>query len=310
MELVKSGSEVEAAGFDALVYAGPVAYGGYRSVVRGTPVRKRKNVLVLLVTLEGNAGSAYRIVRLLRRSYDKAPVFVPGLCKSAGTLVCLGAHESVISEAGELGPLDVQGREENELFGFRSGLAIPRARNFLESKMLGADRRLLLDISGGGGLGTERASQIAVNTTVGLFAPIYSKIDPPGLGQTSRALAVAQNYAKRLVENLRPGALERLVSDYASHLFAIDVGETRQFFLKVRKPTDHEAALARHLHLTRAARRFRVDQSSLCHTAREVSGGSIHDEGSGGPETPGSDRRESIRSCPQVLRDQGNSAVP
>ena len=83
--------------------------------------------------------------------------------------------------------------------------------------MLAALHAVLAHIAGGGGLGAERASPIAVNTSVGLFAPIYSKIDPAGLGETSRALAVAQDYAKRLVENLRPGALERLVSDYWSH---------------------------------------------------------------------------------------------
>ena len=285
MDLMKSVSEVEAAGFDVLVYAGPVSYEGFQSVIRGTPDKKRKNVLILLVTLGGDADSAYRIVQFLRRSYDKVTVFVPGVCKSAGTLICLGAHEVVIAEAGELGPLDVQIREENELFTVRSGLAIPQALDFLESRMLDALRAVLVDVAGGGRLGTERASQIAVNTTVGLFAPIYSKIDPAGLGETARELAVAQDYAKRLAENLRPGALERLVSGYSSHSFVIDIDETKQLFLKVREPSDHEATLARHLHLTPAARRFQVDKLRVCYITREVSEGSIHEEGSGGPET-------------------------
>lgn len=221
----------------------------------------------------------------MRRSYDKVTVFVSSLRKSAGTLICLGAHEVVISGAGELGPLDVQVREENELSTVRSGLGVPKGLDFLESRMLAALQAVLAYFADGGGLEAQRASQIAVNTTVGLFAPIYSKIDPAGLGETSRALAVAQDYAKRLVENLRPRALERLVSDFWSHLFVIDIGETKQFLLKVREPTDHQAALARHRHLTPAARRFRVDQSSVCHIAREVSEGSIHEEGSGGPAT-------------------------
>ena len=107
MDLVKSVSEVEAAGFEAFPCADPVSYEGFQSVIRGTPDKKRKNVLVLLVTLGGDADSAFRIVRFLRRSYDKVTVFVPSLCKSAGTLICLGAYEVVIPEAGELGPLDV-----------------------------------------------------------------------------------------------------------------------------------------------------------------------------------------------------------
>lgn len=51
MVLVKSVSGVEAAGFNALPYAGPVSYERFQSVIRGTPDKKRKNVLVLLVTL-------------------------------------------------------------------------------------------------------------------------------------------------------------------------------------------------------------------------------------------------------------------
>ena len=148
-------------------------------------------MLVLLVTLGGDANAAYRIVRFLRRSYTKVTVYVPSLCKSAGTLVCIGAHEIVISESGELGPLDVQVRRENELFAFRSGLAIPQALDLLESKMLDTLRTVLVDIAGRGRLATERASKIAVNATVGLFAPIYSKIDPGGLGETARTLTVA-----------------------------------------------------------------------------------------------------------------------
>lgn len=296
IDLVKSVSELEAAGFDALVYAGPVSYEGFRSVVQGTPDRKRKNVLVLLVTLGGDADSAYRIVRFLCRSYDKVSVFVPGLCKSAGTLICLGAHEMVISEAGELGPLDVQVREENELFAFRSGLAIPQALNFLESKMLDALRTLLVDIAGGGGLGTERASQIAVNTTVGLFAPIYSKIDPAGLGETARALAVAQDYAGRVVKNLQPGALERLVSGYSSHSFVIDREEVRKLFVDVREPTVHEATIATCLRLPTAAQPFRDAQLSVCYITREASEGSICEEGSGRSGTDPTDPEGTVGS--------------
>ena len=134
--------------------------------MRQAPDTKGKNVLILLVTLGGDASAAYRIVRFLRRSYEKVSVYVPSRCKSAGTLICIGAHEVVISETGELGPLDVQIREQKELFVSRSGLAIPQALDFLETRMLSMLRSVLVDMTAGGGLGTEVAYQIAVNTTV------------------------------------------------------------------------------------------------------------------------------------------------
>ena len=47
MDLVKTVSEVEAAGFDALLYAGPVSYEGFQPVIRGTPDKKREVVPVV-----------------------------------------------------------------------------------------------------------------------------------------------------------------------------------------------------------------------------------------------------------------------
>ena len=263
--LARAIAEIEASGVDTLVYSGLVSYEGFDSVVGEAPSQKGKNVLVLLVTLGGNADAAYRIIRYLRRAYEKVTVYVPSLCKSAGTLICIGAHELVISETGELGPLDVQIREQNELFAVRSGLAIPQALDFLESRMVGALRSVLVDVAGGGGLGTERASHIAVNTTVGLFAPIYSKIDPARLGEAARALAVAEDYARRLPGNLHRGALERLVSDYSSHSFVIDSEETAELFQNVRGPNEHETTIADHFGLLATSSAFQSPRPVVCY---------------------------------------------
>ena len=227
--------------------SGLISYKEFFQVVEQIPppAARKEKVLVLLVTPGGDADAAYRIVKFLRSKYEHVTVYVAGRCKSAGTLICIGAHEIVISETGELGPLDVQVREQNELFSFRSGLAIPQALDFLESKMVAAIRAVLVDVAGRCGLGTERAAQIAVNSAIGVFAPIYSKIDPADLGETARALLVAEDYAARLPGNLRPRALERLVSGYSSHSFVIDADETKELFEKVREPTEEEASIAR-----------------------------------------------------------------
>ena len=131
-------------------------------------VERQENILVALVTLRGDADAAYRIARLLRSYYTKVTVFVPSLCKSAGTLISIGAHELVVADTRELGPLDMQLREKNELFAYSSGLAILEALDSLEARAIGALRSVLVDVAGRGGLGTERASEIAANTVVGL----------------------------------------------------------------------------------------------------------------------------------------------
>ncbi len=46
-----------------------------------------------MVTEGGDADPAYRIARCLQDHYDRFSLFVSGYCKSAGTLVALGAHE-------------------------------------------------------------------------------------------------------------------------------------------------------------------------------------------------------------------------
>lgn len=287
---------LEAANTDTLIYTGFISNEGFDLVVHQAPSTKNKNILVLLVTLGGNPDAAFRIVRFLRRSYEKVTVYVPSLCKSARTLICIGAHEIVISDTGELGPLDVQVREQNELFTSRSGLAIPEALDFLESRMINSLRSVLVDVAGGGGLGTKRASQIAVNATVGVFAPIYSKIDPAGLGETARALAVAQDYATRLPGNLRPGALERLVTGYSSHSFVIDSEETRELFLNVRAPEEYEATIVEHLGLLSTERAIQDSRLNVCYITSETDEGASRGENGSGQGTDSQDPTGTVGS--------------
>jgi ClpP class serine protease len=91
-----------------------------------TERKKRKNVLLLLVTEGGDPDAAYRIARCLQDRYKKFSVLVAGYCKSAGTLLALGANELIFSENGELGPLDVQMEKKDELWEQESGLTVQR----------------------------------------------------------------------------------------------------------------------------------------------------------------------------------------
>ena len=96
--------------------------------------RRRKNVLLILVTVGGHADAAYRIARCLQDSYERYIAFIAGYCKSAGTLCVLGAHEIVMSTAGELGPLDVQFYKKDELGELSSGLVATEALEILQQK--------------------------------------------------------------------------------------------------------------------------------------------------------------------------------
>ena len=230
---------------DVLLYRGGIDLEGFDAVVRKRPPSPAGNVLLVLSTMGGNIDSAYRIARYLRETYQHVTALVSGMCKSAGTLICIGANEVVIGDTGELGPLDVQVREPDELFSYTSGLAIPQALAFLEGSMLNAVRAVLLDVSGGGGLSVERAAEIAVRTASGAFAPIYAQINPARLGEDARFQEVALEYAERLVGGaMNREGLAALVYGYASHSFVIDREEARGLLGNVREPTESESKLA------------------------------------------------------------------
>ena len=98
--------------------------------------RRRTNVLFIMVTLGGDPNAAYRIARCLQMNYTKFLFYAPFHCKSAGTLVATGAHELVISNQGELGPLDVQLSKKDELVERQSGLTVTDTLNSLQDKAL------------------------------------------------------------------------------------------------------------------------------------------------------------------------------
>ena len=124
---------------------------------------RRKNVLLILVTHGGNADPAYRIARCLQTKYDRFILYVSGYCKSAGTLVALGAHELVVSDHGELGPLDVQMSKPDDLWESRSGLTVMDTLTALRDNGFNTFEKIFLDIQArSGGLITLRtAAEIA-----------------------------------------------------------------------------------------------------------------------------------------------------
>ena len=51
----------------------------------------RPNALLILVTGGGSIDAAYRIAVVMQDNYQRFRVFVPGVCKSAGTLIVVGS---------------------------------------------------------------------------------------------------------------------------------------------------------------------------------------------------------------------------
>lgn len=213
----------------------------------------RPNVLVVVVSSGGDASAAYRMARCLQRSYDHVTAFITGWCKSAGTIFAIGANKLVISDHGELGPLDVQMREKDELWGMSSGLTVMEALTALQERGFQMLESYFLQILGrsGGQVTFRTATEIASAFTAGLLGPVYARLDPMHIGEAARAMQIARDYGQRLDAEagnlISPAALEQLVAGFSEHGFVIDREEAGMYFNDVAAPsrelTELEVAL-------------------------------------------------------------------
>ena len=214
---------------------------------------KRENTFLILTTIGGDADAAYRIARIVQLISKKFYLCVPRMCKSAGTLIALGANEIVMNPFAELGPLDVQLVQRDEIEQSRSGLVVDTALEGLAEKTRATFQECLLSITYGSdkAISFEAASKVAATLATGVMAPIYAQIRPGDLGNDRRNLEIAKAYGQRLIRhsrNAKRDAISRLVHKYPSHSFIIDSEEAETLFRNVTtRLHNHVMALFREL---------------------------------------------------------------
>lgn len=230
---------------DILVFNGDIEPSGARAFSTALSKRKRsKNLILVLTTPGGDPNAAFKIGRTIQNCYDKVTIFVPGWCKSAGTLVAIAANRLIVGEKGELGPLDIQIAKSDEIMELGSGLTVDASMKALEQTAQKMFINLLIGIrrDTGGGLTTKTAADIASRMVTGLLEPVFRQIDPIKIGENSRAMNITKGYGNRLnlrSQNLRsPGSLDFLVSAYPDHSFVIDRHEATLLFKCVEEPNE------------------------------------------------------------------------
>lgn len=244
---------IAAADTDILLFNAPIARPGDVLIVNQCQTRKcRPNLFMVLITLGGDPDAAYRIARTLQNHYKKFTCCVPSYCKSAGTLILLGANEIVFCEQGEIGPLDIQMAKKDDLWESESGLTVMTALTALHQNAQDAFDHFLVSLTtqSGGRITVRTASEVAAQLTEALYAPISAQIDPIHVGEVYRSMAIADHYGKRLIarsKNCSTSALSRLISEYPSHGFVIDHAEATELFKNVRVTSDDEMALLKEL---------------------------------------------------------------
>lgn len=236
---------------DIFLYSGPIdgARGnGLLSILDQAPARR--DARLVLATYGGSADWAYKIIKALRRRHEggKVTVYVFGMCKSAGTLLALGANEIVMDDRGELGPLDVQVLRGDDFTQQVSGLTVFQTVAELSKQAFAIYESWMLTIKSKsvGSISLKTASDIAMMAVDSIISPIADKIDPDRLGEMGRFIEIANEYGKRM--GVSENILRQLTHEYPAHGFVIDREEAISFLGETcRAPNEDERAMARFL---------------------------------------------------------------
>ena len=251
---VNEAANAVAEALDAMVfvYSGsvdPAGYGGLiMSMEPSAEQPMRPNAILFLTTSGGEADQAYRIARLMQQIANEFLLCVPSTCKSAGTLIALGASKIYMPIVSELGPIDVQLRRRDEIGQRQSGMVVRTALDGLADETFKVFEKAMLKITVGSGqsISFDVASRVASTIATGVMAPVYAQIDPQSLGNDLRNLSVATEYGSRLVEyggNATMETVNELVEGYPAHEFIIDHEEAKRLFRVVEPPTEERTNL-------------------------------------------------------------------
>lgn len=229
---------------DIYIFSAPIQNFGFGKLVEAISTRGkiRPNGLLILTTSGGSANSAYQIARLMQQTYPNGFIlFTPSFCKSAGTLIALGANRLIMDVFSELGPLDVQLLDRDEIGARKSGLLTRSAFEALSQEAFDLFSLTMLRIkaSSRNTISFKLAADISWRLTAEVMSPIFSQMSPDVIGSDFRDLRVATEYGNRLASasgNPLGDTVERLVSDYPAHDFIIDRDEASSLFKKVDPP--------------------------------------------------------------------------
>lgn len=198
----------------------------------------------------GSPETAYRLARLIRLRAEQCRVYVPYYAKSAASLLCLAGDEIVMSDVSELGPLDIQVLDEDNVDrGRRYKSAMNHFRSVLEIrelslKWLDLTTQLIVSRSP---LPISDSFRLSAEFVAKIVEPIVKRIDPLQLGSRARQNEISVEYGTRLLTQFlgwpRSEArklLEKLTTQYPSHGFVLDRDELEAIGLNVVKPTAAE----------------------------------------------------------------------
>lgn len=202
---------------------------------------------VVIVSNGGHINAAYQIVKLLQRHAKHLTACVPLYAKSAATLITIGCDEIRMDAISELGPLDAQILEEDDVGEAQFASALNPFKGIEQLQQLSLEQldlavKMIMLRSG---LKTEPCVKHAIQFVEATVAPLFGRLNPDRLGSYSRGLIVGKRYAEHVLKRVKPtkkieDVAHDLVYGYPSHDFVIGCSDLRGMGLNAHYFDDRE----------------------------------------------------------------------
>ncbi|TPI30529.1 hypothetical protein FJW07_29105, partial [Mesorhizobium sp. B3-1-9] len=238
---------------DIYLYAGKIDETGYEALRKEVLFARRSDkVLLILITPGGSDTAAFKISRIFQTCYDSFDILLPAQCKSAGTIVALGANRLWMSPFAELGPIDAQGLQRDELGIVDSSLS---TRASLEAIMQASAKFFETSVANlillsQGSVSFKLAAEICGSMATNIVSPLVARVDPAILGRQKRGTEQGIKYGIQLASlsgNADEDAVVSLAQDYPCHDFVIDFTQAKSLFRHVELAEGSLFALASEL---------------------------------------------------------------
>lgn len=149
-------------------------------------IGKSKKIDLLLYTRGGDVLTPWRLINLICEYTDQFNVIVPFRAYSAGTLICLGAHEILMGKMGELGPIDpVVANAFNPTDPEKPTARVPIS---------------VEDVSSYLNLALEKGKLKEENSLLSVFMKLVERVHPLSLGNVHRNYQLIRSTARKLLK--------------------------------------------------------------------------------------------------------------
>jgi len=164
--------------------------------------------------------------------------------------MCLGADKVVMGEVADLGPIDIQLHDQVEHGGKQfSPLDEFKSLEFMREQAIEWMDYYATIMNLKYGMSIKEALKDSAPLVSALMRPIFEQIDPVEMGGYRRAIAIGEEYAKRMLALTgNPNAdeiVETTVWGYPSHDFCIHLDEALELGLPIEQLSEpHERILS------------------------------------------------------------------